>query len=171
MSFIAGAYTATWNGNSIGQIENGYDIEEPGAGASEMIRGDNLGPGCDQDGVYLPGNMYVSCVLLEYDATALNELIRYPYLATNGGSLQTTRSPGAIGYPGQLLSGLYKALVLTKVAGTNATPTTTRIFHLAGLAPNFPIRYLMAPRHRKVPIRFQILPSVQSNIYRHFTDV
>lgn len=160
MSFLAGAYTATWNGETIGQVENGFEVEEPGIGDSEMIRGDTLGPNADQDGVYQPGNYYVSCTLLDYDAAAMRAII-----SPNGATA------GVPGTPGYLLSALAYPLILTKVAGPNALPATTRTYHKAIIAPGFPIRYLLAPRHRKVPIRFQMLPSVVSTVLRYFTDV
>lgn len=173
MSFISGAFSVTWNSESLGQVENGFEVEEPGMGAGEAIRGDNLGPYADQDGVYLPGNYYISCTLLEYNATAVRKLLSQPYVAQNAtGTLITPGVSGVPGLPGQLWSSLAKVLVFTKAnqGVLNATPLVTRTCHAAILAPNFPIRYLMSPRHRKVPIRFQLLPTTVSNVLRYWTD-
>lgn len=173
MSFISGAFSVTWNSLALGQVENGIDFSEPGMGASEMIRGDNCGIGCDQDGVFMPGNAYCDMVLLEYNAAGLRSLVSQPYVATNAtGTLITPGVSGVVGLPGQLLSSLAKVLLLTKVnqGVLNATPLVSRTCHAAILAPNFPIRYLMSPRHRKVPIRFQLLPTIVSNVLRYWTD-
>ena len=168
MSFVAGSYSVTWNGTALGQMENGFEVEEPGLGPGEPIRGDNLGPGADQDGIYLPGNYYISCSSLEYDAAGLRALLSQPYVT--GGSLQSTPLSGVPGLPGQTWLSLAKELVLTRATGTVCLPIS-RTCHKAILAPNFPIRYLMSPRHRKVPIRFQLLPSTVSSIVRYWTDV
>lgn len=166
MSFVAGSYVVTFDGSTLGQATDGYEIEEsPNAG--EGIRGDSMGPSADQDGVYLPGNCYLSCTLMEYDAAALRKFASFPYW--NGSALQTTGVAGVPGLAGQLWSSFAKVLVLTRSSGTVASPTT-RTCHSAILAPNFPIKYLMSPRHRKIPVRFQLLPTIQSSILRYFTD-
>jgi len=172
MSFLAGAYSVQWNSLSLGQTENGIEFSEPGF-SGEPIRGDNLGPNADQDGVFLPGNAYCDMVLLEYNAAALRSLVSQPYVAQNAtGTLITPGVSGVAGLPGQLWTSLAKVLVLTKVnqGVLNATPLVSRTCHAAILAPNFPIRYLMSPRHRKVPIRFQLLPTTVSNVLRYWTD-
>lgn len=161
MSFIAGAYQVQWNSQTLGQMKNGFEMEEPGTGPAEMITGDNLGPYCDQDGVFLPGNCYVSCEALEYDAAGLRALLS----AYAGGVA------GRVGTPGVLLSTADQSLVLTKISGTGALPATTRTFGAVTLAPNFPIRYLMSPRHRTVPIRFQCFPYSSGGNTVYFIDV
>lgn len=164
MGFIAGGYTVSYGGSTLGQMKNGFEMEEPGTGPSEMVVGDALGPYADQDGVYLPGNCYISCEALDYDAAGLRALV----------SLYAGSTAGRIGTPGVLLSSQFGSptvLVLTKVSGTGALPATTRTANRAILAPNFPIRYLMSPRHRTVPIRFQLLPYSSGGNNVHFIDV
>jgi len=173
LSFITGQYTLTYDGYSLGQADNGFETEEPGM-SGEKITGDNLGPYATQDGVYLPGDYFLSFTSLEYNAAGIRRLLSQPYVAQNAtGTLITPGVSGVAGLPGQLWSSLAKVLVLTKVnqGVLNATPLVTRTCHAAILAPNFPIRYLMSPRHRKVPIRFQLLPTTVSNVLRYWTDL
>lgn len=173
MSFIAGAYTISWdtdssfaNGTSLGQTRDGIEVEEPGI-TGEPITGDNYGPNLWQDGVLLPGNFFISCTCLEYDAVGIRKLLSQPYW--DGSTLQTTVVSGVPGLPGQLWSSLAKKMVLTRVSGTIASPTTRKIYR-ALLAPNFPIKYLMSPRHRTVPIRFLCLPETVNNVNRVWVD-
>jgi len=159
MSSIAGPYTATFNSLGMGQIENGFTVQEPGFGQAEMIRGDNLGPGADQDGVTQGGNCYISFVLMEYNVSVLRGLI-----SPGSGGV-----PGVATPPGRLLSDYMYPLVLTKVSGSNATPSI-RTFRYACLAPNNQIEYFMGNNKRFVPIRMQAFPYTLNGIVRYFED-
>lgn len=147
MTFIAGPYTATYNGQTIGIVQDGFELEI--ATEVEKITGDNLGSSV-QDGVYLGGNAYISCVLEEFDATGVLAAF-WPYAA----------SFGLMGQVGTLLTAYDAALVLTKISGTNASPTSLTAAQ-AILAPNYPLRMLFGSRLRRVPIQFQLLPYVST---------
>lgn len=149
MSFIAGPYTLTYNAQTLGIVEDAINMEL--TPVVDPIVGDNLG-GSIQDGVYRGGNMYLDMVLQEYNAAGALAAF-WPY----------ADAYGKIGTPGVLLSGVAKALVLTAVAGTTATPATITA-NKAVLAPNFPVRMLFGSRLRNVPLRFQLLPFLDTAV-------
>lgn len=154
MAFIAGAYTVTYNSADIGQIENG--IRLLWAPGEEEITGDLLGDSV-QDGVYRGGNAWLELTMIEYNATGAGTAF-WPWSDTFG-------KAGTIGV---LSSSLAKVLVLTKVSGPNATPASLT----ANLAlPNGgqEISTLLAPRLRRVPVRYRLFPYTVSSTYRWFT--
>lgn len=158
MSFIAGAFTATWNSLALGQMEDGYFLTDPAVGEAEMIRGDNAGPAADQDGVLLGGNCYLSCILLESNAAALATLFY------SGGT------SGLIRLSGTLISAIWQPLILTRVSsGLSATPAT-RTFARAHLAPGQNVTYIISPKLRRIPLRFQIFPSFSGVTPYYWTD-
>ena len=144
MTFIAGAYTVTYGGNVLGQIEDGIETEF--TMQSEDIRGDNLGDTIE-DGVYRGGDCFVNFTLTEFNATAAQAAF-WPWHAIWG----------KYGLVGRLLSGMSSTLILTVVAGTTAVPAALT-FPYAILAKGFPLRLLFAPRNRRVPLRMHALPS------------
>lgn len=160
MTMIAGNYTVTYDGATLGQIKDGFEMEEPGIGTVEKITGDTYGPNAVQDGVTQGGNCFINFVLMEYDASKVRLLL------SPGGV-----AAGAIVQPGLLISGLAKVLVLTKVSGPNALPATTRTFQYSIIDDDSPIRYAMANRHRIIPIRMRILPFLNAGVRTYFIDV
>lgn len=144
MSFIAGQYTVTYNGVTIGQLESGINIIQQSI--VEPIRGDNLAES-DQDFAYQGGNVFAELQSLEYNAIGVAAAF-WPY-----GSL------GVVGLPGRLGQDLAKALVLTAVAGTPAAATpATLTASKAILRPGQDLRLLFSPKLRKVPLVLQLLP-------------
>jgi hypothetical protein len=85
-------------------------------------------------------------VLQEYNAAGARAAF-WPYNA----------SFGVLGQAGVLASTYAAALVMTAVAGTNATPASLT-FNKAVIAPGFSTRLLFGSRLRNVPIRFLMLP-------------
>lgn len=153
MTAIAGGYTCTYNSLSVGQIEDGINLIPDIYG--EPIRGDNFGDTI-QDGVFRGADVYAEMTLIEYDLALLTAAF-WPWSATFG-KLDD-------GIVGKLWTALAKALVLTKVSGPNASPTSLTASK-AILAPNFPVNLLFAPRLRRVPLRLLLLPyAVSSNNY------
>lgn len=146
--FIAGGYIATFKGAPVGLIEDGFLLEWTIDG--EPISGDILGDAI-LDGVYRCGNLFISFTLLEYDAQAAQSLF-WPHNPTLG----------TIGTPGVLISTMYGQLTLRKVIGPNALPTIWQ-FNSCGLAPGFPVRILLAPRLRRVPLRLMVLPEYMAS--------
>jgi len=60
MSFVAGGYTVTWDGSTVGQIANGIRVKHEFF--KRMITGDNYAE-TPQDGVYRGGQMFASMTL------------------------------------------------------------------------------------------------------------
>ena len=152
MPFIAGPYTGTYNTNSLGQFEDGADLEF--VHYDEEVRGDNFAQAV-QDLITRGSDAFLSATLLEYNAAAMTA-VAWPTHATFGRIGQVGRvSASAIGG-----ATIAKETILTHVQGTTATNTpATLTLALSRLPPNFPIRLLFAPRLRRVPIRLQALPN------------
>lgn len=148
MAFVAGAYTATYEGNDLGITEDGFDIEINYMG--EEITGDNLGD-TTQDVVFRGGTCFVSCVLEEWDDYLL--------------SLFDNASPGVFGHVGRVgVLGKHTpnfnggTLILTSTADT-ASEDSPEFFTgpYAVLAPGFTTRINFNSKLRKIPIRFELL--------------
>lgn len=178
---IAGPYTATWGGATIGVVEDGFELEQ--IQFAEPVRGDNLGDS-KQDGVYRGQDVFINFVLQEWGVAKLAN-------AADGGEVPAAPgnwtgagvTGGTVGVPwhpfspagvaslaqistvnnqvGVLQSDYSAPLVLTAVANTPADrdnyPQTLTVNN-AILAENFPIRLLFAARHRKIPMRMQSIP-------------
>lgn len=156
MSFISGAYTLTYGGSTLGQVESG--LQHSYAPSYEEIRGDNAGETL-QDGVYRGVNVFLSFTLLEYNATAVQALV-WPWSATLGtlgtiGRLMTGIK--TVGTPGG--SAGTGTLVATAVAGTPAASTpATRTYHHVMIPNGQNVEYLLAPMLRRLPIRLVCTP-------------
>lgn len=155
---IAGGYRATWNGYSIGQVEEGFTLEYQFEG--EEVKGHNLAQSV-QDIIYQGGNVFLAGVLTEFGLPGLRAMA-WPWSATYG----------KVGVVGTLAGrgSLAKELVLTKVTGTNAFYATITA-PLTILAPGFPINLLLAPKLKKVPFRLRILPDGTLDNEAWFTAV
>lgn len=157
MSFIAGPYALTYNAQSLGTIAQPIDFELMQFG--QRIEGNHLGRSL-LDGVYQGGDLFLNFILNEFDAAAARSAF-WPFAA----------SFGLVGQPGALYSSFAQALVLTALAGTNATPATLT-FTKAVLAPNVPIRTLLGAAHKTIPLRMQVLPTgagTEQSPYRWWT--
>lgn len=154
MTFIAGPYTATYNGLALGQTEAGFELEASMEG--EAIRGDQYGD-LIQDAVYRLGNAFANATFIEFDAAALASLW-WPH----------SNTPGQFGISGRLLSNMALPLVLTKVAGSNALYNTVTASR-AIIALGFPVRFVLASNLRKVPARLALLPYTASGNTIAFT--
>jgi hypothetical protein len=143
VTFIAGSYTAEYNGQNLGIIEDGFTIDWVSR-AEDIIT--DVGGATPVDGVYQGLEMQVSFTLSEWDAAGAQAAF-WPF-ATNFGE---------VGRIGRLLSSMAKALILTKCADTSAAPTAIT-FASAILAPGFNVSTLWANKHRKIPLQMRILP-------------
>lgn len=151
MPFISGGYSVTLGGSTLGQIEDG--IRQRYSFAGEAVRGDNMGDTV-QDVVFrgLSDYMYFDMVLTEYNASGA--LAAFWYWSTTFGTIDD-------GIVGKTLYGLASSLVLTKVAGPSATPSTLTAAHCI-LAPGNSVELLYAPRLKRVPLSFICLPYLSS---------
>lgn len=167
MTFIAGAFSATYNAalggagaQSLGTVEDGFDLEE--INYAERVIGDNLGEST-QEHVNRGKDVFLSAVFIEADLSAVMRAI-HPYVNVSAIGLQ-----GAVNQPGLLGTNFAGILTLTAFAGTTAAAAMTSLTaRKAVLAPNQSIRRLHASRLRKIPIRFQLLPYVVSNVTYYY---
>ena len=68
MAFIAGAFTATLGGNTVGQIQDGFTVEWFSHG--QLITGDNFGR-TPQDLVNQGLEVFLEATLMEFDALVI----------------------------------------------------------------------------------------------------
>ena len=156
MAFIAGSYTITYGGYSLGQLEDktlSLEIVYQG----EVIRGDFLSQSI-QDWVYNGGDCFMQFTCLEANAVGVG-LLTAPY---------TSGDLGAVGVPGMFATDYSNVMVLTKRSGPNASPSVITC-NTAILAPSYPVNILLGNTLKRVPIRMQLLPSLYSDSkYRWF---
>ena len=154
--FLAGPYTASYNAQSLGVTEDGWEMEYTFSG--DPIVGDNLGDSV-QDQVYRGGNCFFSAILSEWNLAAVR-LAFWPFHSTFG----RIGEVGANVIDATTNFGGAEALVLSLSGaicrhGGVVGPVTITVRH-GVLALNTPVRHLFASRHRKVGIRMQALPYV-----------
>lgn len=148
MSFIAGAYTATWNSVDVGRTERGWNVEQDYH--QEAVIADSYGD-MWVDGVQQGVDTIVTCDFIEYDllATAI-------YAQQGGAGLGNNKV-------GILLTSLAHPLVLTPVSGTTAASNgKTWTFPLAIITDNVSI--LLSSKLRKGPLRWRCFPNLSSGV-------
>ena len=144
-TFIAGRYSGSYNGGDIGITEQGFTLSLT-PHAERIAESDAYGQtlielifrGCDV-GLILDS--------LEYKTASIASI--WPW-----GSL------GTMGVIGRLGSALAQSVILTAAAGTPAASTpATATFGRSLLSPGFNVNLLFNSKLRKVPIRYDVLPS------------
>lgn len=150
MTFIAGTYTLTMGGLSLGRTDDGFFLNY--GQRADMITGDNLGD-IQQDGVFRGvDSVTIDAVYLE-DNLVLASGVMWDLSATFG-RINASGSPSNVGV---LMSTLGLAFVATKVAGPNATPNSLTGLNTF-LLPGSQVRRQYASRLRRVPLTIQLLP-------------
>lgn len=165
-SFIAGGYTATYAGAALGIIEDGFELEFTGV-SGDPVKGDNMGDVTQAIVLRGGGDVFLSFTMIQADSAGVSGLI-WPASATFG-----KLDAGFVGKVAGENNGSVSnaaALVLTKVSGPNASPTTLTASS-AILAPSFPVRQLLAPRLKRNPVRIQLLPFTSSGSTYFFTTI
>lgn len=164
MSFIAGQYTATLDGSTVGQIESGVTLEH--SFFKRLITGDNFAE-TPQDAVFRGSQMSGQYTLLEYDATSAR-LAFWPYGANY---LNMSVVIATLDVDLANSNGNSKQLVLTALTGTpaqaQAAPATATLPR-AILSEGFSVGLLFAPDLRTVPIRQRFYPDA-SGVYGTLT--
>lgn len=148
MSFLAGGYTVTYNGASVGQLFEGITFQA--VHHKEIITGDNFARAA-QDAVFQGVDITSDFTLTEWNAAGAQGLY-WPY----GTTFLTALVVGRL----DVGSSLAKSLVLTAVAGTPAaaspaTATLTRSI----LHEDFPVPHIFRPAHRRLPVRLRHYPT------------
>lgn len=154
--FIAGPYTATYNGKALGQSADGWRLSHQFF--KRIITGDLAGDS-PQDAIYRGREQMLSGRLIEATQAGIPDLID-PYAGTVG-TPWTHGVTGLLdirGAGGGTPVSRCKPLVLTALTGTSAYTDTqkTITLPLSILAEGFPIEILLAPDLREVPIRMRI---------------
>lgn len=143
-SFIAGAYSSTYNAVNVGITEQGFELNFE-TKAEEIGESDAYGEALI-DFIYRAGRLTMMFESLAYKSGSVTPF--WPW-----GAL------GVLGVVGRLASNVAMALVMTSTAGTPAAATpATQTFSKAILAPNNPARLLYNSKLRKVPVRLLCLP-------------
>lgn len=145
--YVAGHYTATWNGSDIGSTEDGYHIRA--RQHEQGVKDDAFGE-ADADAVDA-GTDY------EIEFTSIEWTLIKAALAARGASGATLGDVNA--QVGILLSTLGKSLVLTPASGTSAaasgnTLTATKAVIVGDYSWNDSYQY------RKIPATFHLYPDV-----------
>lgn len=153
-TFIAGAYTATYNAVDTGVTKQGYDLSQ--SAKAEMIDETDVYGRSTIDWVYRGGDAFLQFSSRAYKAGSVTPF--WPYGAL--GVISTTAAP-----IGRLASNIAAAMVLTATANTPAAAAPASLTaNLSLLAPNFDARILFDSRLREVPVRLQLLPFSSSGI-------
>ena len=163
--FVAGAYTAVWDGDVLGTTENGFELEIVYFG--EEITGDNYGDTV-QDVVHRGGNCFINCVLEEWRQGSVNLISMFDNAdpGTPGNIGMIGRMGTAIPDSGASVTGQL-VLTHTTLSAAQDSPTTLTANN-AIIAPGFSTRINFNSRLRKIPIRFQLLPYGDSPDERWF---
>lgn len=153
MAFVAGQYTATLAGSTVGQLEQGINLSH--SFNKQMIVGNNMGSTI-QDGCFQGADMTVEYRLMEYNATSALAAF-WPYGTT---FMKVVSLPGMF----DVQNSLYAALVLTALAGTPAAthgPASITIPR-AILRENFNVQMLLDTTLRVIPIQQRAYPAFGS---------
>ncbi len=155
MSFISGAYTATYDTSALG-ITAVDSIKINHQVFKQLITGDNFAE-TPQDAVFRGMAVFLDFTLNEYNATGARKAF-WPY-GTAWGTMSSV-----IGTTDQATNA--KQLILTAVAGTPAAAAPATItFPKAILAENYPVDILMGPRLREIPVRMRIYPNSSGEFF------
>jgi len=164
MTFIAGAFDALWGAQDIGQVKDGFTIEY--FAHKQLITGDKFGR-APQDAVNLGLECFVEFTLIDWPVVGTQKLVQllWPHsLAGDGASF----THGDVGVIGELDSKNVEALQLTAKTGTSSaglTAETQWIFTLSILAEGFPVRLLLSPELREVPLRLRVYPNTTTGVF------
>lgn len=155
-TFITGAYTGTLDAAALGIAQDGYEVTiEPKQ--TPINRSD----------VY--GDMLLDTIYRGIDAFAQAEFMEYKTGTIAAANQLNTTFGLANAVIGRLGSDIADALVLTATANTPAAAAPASLTaSKAILAPNHNPRLLFNSLLRTVPIRWQLLPYVDTNL-KHFS--
>ena len=145
MSFIAGPYTGTYFGDTIGQLEDGFDLSF--SHFYEHITGDNFSRTV-QTLITQGEDAYIAATLLESNAIGIHRMV-WPIHDTFGVIGQVGRDVVAF--------GLAKSLRFQVIAGTTAGPALIEL-GLAIMPQGHQVRLQHAPKLKRVPILMMGLP-------------
>lgn len=157
-TFIAGPYTVTYGGNSVGLVDdNGFTIGD--TPIKEVVKASLYGENLIEK-IYL--GKKVTCIATFIEWTANFRSMMHPYNAALG-------NPGTIG---TLDTAYGAALVLTAASGTPAAGTNgpaTITFHNAVVSDENNIQFALNSGLRKIPILFDIYLTDVTGTKKYYT--
>lgn len=165
-TFIAGPYNGTYNAEALGLTEDGFEIRL--RAEKELINQTHLYGDSVIDAVYRGGNCLIAFVVSEFaKVQTLGAL--WPYGPANSSTTSAVTPAVGYGFLGTIGrcdvgSSIYKAMVLTAVAGTTAaaSPATMTASQVIK-AEAQDTQYMLAPRHRKTPLVLRAYPYTVTN--------
>lgn len=158
-AFIAGAYTSTFNGSSLGITDDGFELMQD-YHAEVIQESDKYGDSC-LDLCYRGAStkLTFSCKVYDNNVGA----ILAPW--ATWGRIAAAATP-----VGQLASNVAHAFVLTSTAATPAVASPASLTgSLAVLSENANTRLLFSSKLRKVPIQLRFLPTDNNGTVTTFT--
>lgn len=161
MTFISGAFSATFNGKALGTTEDGF--EQTTTRIHEEIRADHYRGLLD--GIFQGIDMVLKAVFLEADMPGLRDMI-WPIDHDNDGILYEATGHGKVGATGQLLTTLAAPLVLTPCAGTTVANKGHEDTGLALASITYPkvilstdaVSFKYSASLKKIPVTLIVLP-------------
>jgi hypothetical protein len=155
VSFIAGAYTATYDGTTIGQTTAGFLLEH--FVNKELITGDAEGR-TPQDSVFQGHEMFITFAMTDYTLTKV-KLAFAPYGAGVWGN------QGVVGRT-DVGSSIAKQLMLTSTTGTPAVASPASLTApLCILAEDVPVRIPIGPTLREIEVTMRIYPNTTTGVF------
>lgn len=160
MTFITGAFTATYAGYPLGTTEDGF--EQITSRVQEEIRSDQYRGVLDE--IFQGIDMQIRMVLMELDLVGVRRLI-WPY--DHDADQTYNENHGWVGIAGKLTSSLAAPLVLTPCAGSTAksvgnsqtgSTLTSITFHNCVLAAEAS-SIVYSSALRKLPVTLRVLPT------------
>ena len=155
---IAGAYTATWNSNSLGISEQGYKLSQDVK--EELINRTDQYAQTTLDSIFQGVDWFAEWTFMEYSAAGL------------AGAISPHASLGQLGTIGRsAITSLVKTLVFTSTSGTPAASApATLTGNCTKLAGGQSVNFSLDSSLRKVPIRMQLYPyTITGSTVGHFT--
>jgi hypothetical protein len=148
MTFIAGAYSATFNALPLGTTEDGFELSFNRI--QEEIRVDQYRGLVDA--IHQGIDMTIRFTLTEANFVAITSLIW-------GWSGNNPLVDGALkSHTGQLISSFASALVLTPCAGTSADVAYNSVTFGKAVLATDPVALKFASSLRRIPITMHVLP-------------
>lgn len=157
-TFVAGRYSGTYNAVDVGITDDGYTLQQD-LSVEAIDESDAYG-GTLIDFIYRGGNAFLRFMSKAYKAGSISPL--WPYGALGVGA--TAAAP-----IGRLASAIAAAMVLTSTANTPAAAAPASLTGPGSiLAPNFSWELLYNSKLRRVPVRLQLLPYLDTGTLRWF---
>lgn len=161
-TYVAGRYSSTWNSNSLGTMEGGYEISA--RVAKELINETDQYGQMTVDAIYRGiADVFIQGTSIEWLTGVVAAMTPYAAMTATG---TTYFGPGTIAV---LDSATAKVLVLTATASTPAasSPASMTATYTI-LAENFDVKWALDSKLRKMPLRFRVYPYLDT-VIKFFT--